>query len=160
MIPIQKFYGRLADLIDWCGVPSHYRQVTHQFIIFAFIGVINTALDFGLYYTLTRHTLLFADHIYVATTISFLTATTFSFFANRTWTFKLEGGATVPEALKFYATTGFGLIINLGLLAILIKVFFFHDLVAKVFTTIVVILWNFTLKKFWVFSKASSKIHF
>jgi putative flippase GtrA len=130
------------------------RDSVHQFIKFALIGFVNTFVDFGIYYLLTRHTSFFyytKPTKYLANCISFLTATTMSFFANRAWTFGRRDRATLNEASRFYATTLSGLLINNGILFLLNHYFFVNDLVSKVFSTIFSTVWNFTFKKLWVF---------
>ena len=82
----------------------------------------NTVIDFGIYYLLTRHTQLFDYRTpwkYAANSISFLTATTFSFWMNRTWTFRRGGRPTLAESLRFYATTLGGLLVNNSVLFVL-----------------------------------------
>ncbi len=134
-----------------------------QFINFAFIGVINTFIDFGIYTLLTRYTTFFHYseessafpwRIILASILSFLVATTFSFFSNRTWTFKQKEKPTLGEAAKFYSTTSSGIVISSGLLYVLVHAFGMFDLYAKIFSTIVTIFWNFILKRFWVFTPA------
>lgn len=131
----------------------------HQFVKFAILGVLNTIIDFSVYYILTRHTAYF--HVdtamkYVANILSFLVATTFSFFTNRTWTFEQTHKPTLGEAARFYSTTSTGIVLNSLLLLLLIKVFGIYDLVAKIFSTFVTIFWNFILKRFWVFAPGTS----
>ncbi|MBX4198389.1 GtrA family protein [Candidatus Parcubacteria bacterium] len=142
-------------LISFVTTSERTKESLHQFIKFAIIGVFNTFVDFAIYYTLTRHTAFFdvaTSMKYVANAISFIIATTFSFFANRWWTFERKDKATIGEAARFYSTTLSGLVLNIILLAVLIRVFSIHDLIAKVFATIVTVFWNFLFKKFWVFN--------
>jgi putative flippase GtrA len=130
------------------------RQTGHEFVKFAILGVFNTMIDFGIYTLLTRHTAFFDYHKptkYLANAISFLIATTFSFYANRTWTFGRTDKPSMGEAARFYTTTLSGLLINSGVLFIGNQIFSINDLLAKVFSTIFSTIWNFTFKKFWVF---------
>lgn len=135
-------------------------EAGRQFLTFAVIGVMNTIIDFGIYYFLTRHTALFNYHTpwkYVANSISFLTATTFSFWVNRSWTFRRSGWPTLAETLRFYATTLGGLIVNNFVLFILSAFVGINDLVAKVFSTIFSTVWNFSFKRLWVFTPVTEK---
>ncbi len=128
---------------------------------FAVIGVINTAIDFSIYILLTRHTRFFdyrTDWRYAANTISFLTATTFSFFVNRAWTFRRTAAPSWGEALRFYATTLSGLVINNGVLFLFSQIGGINDIVSKIFSTVFSMVWNFTFKKFWVFSEKTKTI--
>jgi putative flippase GtrA len=155
-MPILKYIDELTvKLIALVVTSERTRESLHQFVKFALIGVVNTAVDFGIYYMLTRYTTFFdvaTPMRYLANIISFLVATTFSFFANRLWTFGRKDKATVGEAARFYATTLSGLGLSTLLLFVLVSLIGIHDLVAKIFTTIVTIFWNFLLKKFYVFT--------
>lgn len=128
---------------------SHQRAI-HQFVKFGVIGVVNTFIDFAIYYLLTRFTGL-RESIYIANVISFTIAVTFSYFANRTWTFSMAKKAGMGEAVKFYSTAITGFLINISILFIGVHVFGFFDLFAKLIATIIVIMWNFFVNKFWVF---------
>jgi putative flippase GtrA len=152
---IKKFDEVVLGFIAVVVKTPQKQEALHQFVKFALIGVVNTAIDFGIYYMLTRHTALFdvsTWHKYIANIISFCIATTFSFFANRVWTFGRKDKATVGEAARFYSTTLSGLVLNSLLLLLLVRVLGIYDLIAKVFSTFVTIFWNFFLKRFWVFT--------
>ncbi|MDQ3076432.1 MAG: GtrA family protein [bacterium] len=146
-------------LISFVTKSPQKQNVLHQFFKFGAIGVINTALDFGIYFFLTRYTDFFdvmTYKKYIANIISFFTAATFSLFANRLWTFARVDRIGLSEALKFYSTNVTAIILNSALLLAFIKLFALHDLVAKLLATVVTIFTNFFLQKFWVF-KAQKK---
>ena len=149
----------IESTVNMFVTSKEWRVSLHQFIKFALIGVVNTFIDFGVYYTLTRHVAFFdvaTPRKYIANVISFLIATTFSFYSNRSWTFKRSDKASLNEAFRFYGTTTSGLVINEILLFGLINIFGMYDLVAKILATFVTIFWNFFLKKFWVFTPATA----
>lgn len=130
-------------------------ETGRQFLTFAVIGVGNTIIDFGIYYLLTRYTIFFNYHTpgrYVANSISFLIATTFSFWMNRSWTFRRKDRPTLSESLRFYATTVGGLFVNNFFLFFLGDFIGINDLVAKAFSTVFSTIWNFVFKKLWVFT--------
>lgn len=131
----------------------------HQFLRFACIGVANTLIDFLLYYLLTRSVPFFHYETgakYSANIISFFAGATFSFFANRLWTFKQASPVSMGELTRFYSTNISGVLLNSSILLVGIKLFGVHDLVGKAIATIGTVMWNFTLQKFWVF-KSSKK---
>lgn len=126
-----------------------------QFLTFAVIGVGNTIIDFSIYYMLTRHTAFFdyeTWHRYLANSISFTIATTFSFFMNRTWTFRQKGNPGMGEVARFYATTLSGLLLNNTILFVFSEYIGFGDIISKMFSTVFSTVWNFVFKKFWVFA--------
>ena len=149
---IDKLIGRIASMIFRS---EKNREMFRQFIKFSIIGVANTIIDFGIYTVMTRYIPFFdyrTSARYLANVVSFLTGTTFSFFANRTWTFEMDGRASIFEASRFYATTVSGLIVNSLILFLFAGLFGIHDLVSKVFSTIFSTIWNFSLKRLWVFA--------
>lgn len=123
---------------------------------FAFIGGINTALDFGILFLLTA---LGLDKL-VANFFSTSVAFVFSFFANRTFTFKSTGSAK-KQFLPFFAVTLTGLWV-LQPLVILAITQLLHAIdqslalfVAKLIATIVSLIWNYILYSRFVFKKKS-----
>lgn len=123
---------------------------------FAFIGGINTALDFGILFLLTA---LGLDKL-VANFFSTSVAFVFSFFANRTFTFKSTGSAK-KQFLPFLIVTLIGLWI-LQPLVILAITQLLHSLdkalalfIAKLIATVVSLIWNYILYSRFVFNKKS-----
>ncbi len=132
------------------------RRSGRQFIAFGIIGVTNTAIDLVLYTWLTRAVPMFDYRTagkYPANVIAFLVATTFSFYANRTWTFRRKGKPPAAEVGRFYATTLSGLTVNTGLLFIFSTFAGMNDLAAKVLSTVFSMVWNFAFTKMWVFAE-------
>lgn len=147
-------------LILWCiGLvfkTERQQKALHQFAKFAVIGVVNTLIDFAIYYILTRVVLIFGGNVYIANTIGFIAGATFSYFANRTWTFSVQNKAGVTEAAKFYGTAASGYAINMLVFYFSISFLGIFDLVAKVIATLVAIFWNFFVTKFFVFGSKKS----
>lgn len=135
---------------------NYQAKALGQFFRFSVIGLINTGLDFGLYYILTRGLIIsnfFSLNIYLANIISFVFATTFSFFANRRWTFSVSKKLSFPEVGRFYFATLSGLAINSFFLFLGTEILNLNDLIAKAAATVFYVLWNFILLRHWVFKK-------
>lgn len=124
---------------------------------FALVGGFNTALDFGILFGLT---VLGVDKIpanYVSTSVSFV----FSFFANKTFTFKAKSGNAKREFLSFIIVTLIGLWILQPLIITatsqLLETTFLDDtivlLIAKLIATVVSLVWNYILYSRVVFKK-------
>lgn len=114
---------------------------------FALVGGFNTALDFGILFGLTA---LGVDKIvanYVSTSISFI----FSFFANKTFTFKAKSGNAKREFISFVIVTLIGLWVLQPLIITavsrLLATTALNDttvlLIAKLLATIVSLIWNY-----------------
>ena len=116
---------------------------------FALVGGFNTALDFGILFFLTS---LGIDKL-VANFISTSVAFVFSFFANKTFTFKTTSGNARREFISFMVVTLFGLwilqplVIN-GVSALLSNAHLTNAtilLIAKLVATAVSLIWNYFL---------------
>lgn len=124
---------------------------------FALVGGFNTALDFGILFGLTA---LGVDKIvanYVSTSVSFI----FSFFANKTFTFKAQSGNARREFISFIIVTLFGLwvlqpIVITAVTQLLATTALDNTailLIAKLLATIVSLIWNYVLYSRVVFKK-------
>ncbi|MNQ19045.1 GtrA-like protein [compost metagenome] len=124
---------------------------------FALVGGFNTALDFGILFGLTA---LGVDKIpanYVSTSVSFV----FSFFANKTFTFKAKSGNAKREFLSFIIVTLTGLWVLQPLVITaasqLLETTTLDDtitlLIAKLIATVVSLIWNYILYSRVVFKK-------
>lgn len=124
---------------------------------FALVGGFNTALDFGILFGLTA---LGVDKIvanYISTSTSFI----FSFFANKTFTFKAKNGNARREFISFILVTLFGLWVLQPLIIAavtqLLTTTALDDttalLMAKLLATIVSLIWNYILYSRVVFKK-------
>ncbi|MNH58429.1 GtrA-like protein [compost metagenome] len=124
---------------------------------FALVGGFNTALDFGILFGLTA---LGIDKIaanYASTSISFI----FSFFANKTFTFKAKSGNAKREFTSFIIVTLIGLWVLqplvIALVTQLLTTTNLNDtttlLIAKLLATIVSLVWNYILYSRVVFKK-------
>lgn len=126
-------------------------------IRFIIVGGVNTALDFGILFFLT---FLGLDKI-VANYFSTGIALIFSFFANKSFTFKHKEGDAKKQFILFLVITLFGLwviqpIIIWGsttLLASYIPNETINLFVAKLIATVTSLIWNYVLYSRIVFKK-------
>lgn len=117
-----------------------------QLLRFNLVGVLNTAVDFGLFFILERLGMPYL----LAQTCSYGCGIANSYLCNKYWTFGLSGSRG-RELLRF-------VVVNLGVLATsVILIYLFHSLLhlslaaAKVAATIITMLANFTASRMWVF---------
>jgi hypothetical protein len=129
-----------------------------QLIRFGLIGVINTALDFGLLFILKSVGLMATTANIFSTSIAFV----FSFFANKKYTFRSSGTNIVREMILFVAVTLFGLwVLQTGViwlvlphLSKLLRSSEMGLLVTKLIATAVSMTWNYILYDKLVFKKS------
>lgn len=129
-----------------------------QLIRFGLIGVINTALDFGLLFILKSVGLMATTANIFSTSIAFV----FSFFANKKYTFRSSATNVVREMILFVAVTLFGLwVLQTGViwlvlphLSKLLRSSEMGLLVTKLIATAVSMTWNYILYDKLVFKKS------
>ncbi|MDO8664634.1 MAG: GtrA family protein [Candidatus Liptonbacteria bacterium] len=141
---------------------SRFVPVLYQFAKFACIGVLNTTVDLGIFNleTFLYGSLPVALVFSVFKAISFLAATTNSFFWNKYWTFGTNARPQAGEVVKFYAIAIIGGFLNVGVAtAVRTANFSFVsantlvNFVAPICGILVVFLWNFIGYKYVVFKK-------
>jgi len=123
-----------------------------EFIKFCLVGLTNLAVDFFVYWLLTR---FFNWYYLLAAVASFLVAVSWSFFLNKRWTFRHRGGNLSRLYVKFFLANAVSIIFNLGLLYILVDFFNLHDLLAKLSASAIVAGFNFSLNRFWTFRRGT-----
>ena len=120
---------------------------------YALVGGFNTALDFGILFGLTALGMNELLANFISTTIAFC----FSFFANRTFTFKANGDAR-REFIAFTLVTLFGIwVLQPIVIATVTHILNMHSsaslLIAKLLATGVSLVWNYLLYSRVVFKK-------
>jgi putative flippase GtrA len=120
-----------------------------QKLRFIAVGVINTTLDFGILFSLKALGLPAIPANILSTSAAFC----FSFFANKKYTFKTQSSNVKRELLLFVIVTLFGLWVLQSLVIQLVTVTLAGSVlppdavlfIAKLFATVVSLVWNYTL---------------
>jgi len=128
-----------------------------QKLRFAIVGGANTALDFVLLFALTALGLDKIPANYVSTSVALV----FSFFVNKSFTFRSKDGNARKQFVLFLVITLFGLWVLQPLVILGIDQLFVGSawsetvvlFVAKLLATIVSLVWNYLLYSKLVFKK-------
>jgi len=145
---------------------SKILPVLYQFAKFGAVGVLNSFIDFGILNLLIflfsiRSGLWFS----IFKAISFLCATTNSYFWNKYWTFESSNKPKVSEAAKFYTIAIIGGFLNVSVASLIfsgihrpeyIPVNLWAN-VAALGGILSAFIWNFLGYKFVVFKKEESQ---
>lgn len=98
-------------------------KVIYQFAKFAAVGALNTFIDFGVLNLEIIFSGIAGGAMYsVFKGVSFLAATTNSFFWNKYWTFSSRTSANTKETSKFYIVAVVGWVINVSLASFVVNV--------------------------------------
>lgn len=139
-------------------------QTLVQLFKFGAVGIVNTVVDFGLFWILTEWVftgtiggnafLDFLGRYYytVSQTISYLLAVLCSYFLNKYWTFAAGRQSTGTTMVKMYVLSGINFLLLQGMLWFWIDVAgIAWDMLAKLLATVPITVLNFLGSKFWVF---------
>lgn len=121
-----------------------------QIFKFGLVGVLNTAIDFGL---LNLLVLVFGWPVIWANTLSFSAAVTNSFFMNKYWTFDEREGRLHMQFWGFLIVALVGLGISDLMIYWLSDLIGLHYNLAKLASVLVVFIWNFWASKYLIFKK-------
>ncbi|MGD0613127.1 MAG: GtrA family protein [Anaerolineales bacterium] len=122
-----------------------------QAVKFGMVGVLNTVVDLGTYFVLTRW-LGMAGLPVAAKSISYGVGILNSFFWNKTWTFR-SNASTWKTLIPFILVSLAGLAMNTGGMQLGLYVLHLPELVALALATVFTLAWNFVFSKFVIFRK-------
>ena len=144
-----------------------------KFVKFGLIGVLNTLVDFAVFYVMDRWViregptlvLLGAAVVtgpYLSNAIAYVVANVHSFVWNKLWTFEKRDRVTRGEAARYLLTSAGYVLISTVSLAVCIRILSlpvlaplvpegYTNLLAKLPTACVTIFYNYLMNKFWVF---------
>ncbi|MHA6483238.1 GtrA family protein [Paenibacillus sp. strain BS8-2] len=129
-----------------------------QLVIFGAVGVLNTAIDFGVFGLLTW----LSVHYAAAQALSYLAGMLNSYLLNNAITFRSKSGekarsfsSVLHRQLRFLIWNGAMLALSVGLMSASIRLLDWSEWMAKAVVTIVILGLNFYGSKKWVFTSAS-----
>lgn len=144
-----------------------------KFLKFGLIGVLNTLVDFVVFYVMDRWLIREGPTLvllgmsivagpYISNFFAYVVANLNSFFWNKFWTFQKKDRVTGGEAGRYLVTSAGYLLISTVSLAVFIRIFSLPlfggvipeswiNLLAKLPTACVTIFYNYLMNKFWVF---------
>jgi putative flippase GtrA len=133
----------------------NYRE-SRRFIRFAMIGVVGTAVDFGLLIVFKE---LVGLPTLLANTLSYGAGIVNNFVLNRIWTYPdSHSRNALLQLVQFGLVSVTGLLLNNLIvywldqpLGNLVGAADYGYLIAKVFATGLVMVWNFVVNRFWTF---------
>lgn len=129
-----------------------YKEI-FNYIIF---GGLSTAVSFVSYYVFAR--IFHIDEV-ISSGLSWFCAVLFSYITNKIWVFESKTEtkkAFLKEMIMFFSARVIsGILCDIGIFALMVKVFQINDIVTKVSTQIIIIVMNYVFSKLIVFRKAS-----
>jgi putative flippase GtrA len=138
----------LQSILDRLSVAWHERAIALKAVSFAFVGVINTLIDFSVFWTTANY---LQWPLVPANVLAWLVAVSFSYVLNSFITFGPESGRTLRwrDYLTFAASGIAGMVSSTATLYALS--FVLPVLAAKLLSILVSFVVNFSLSHFVVF---------
>ncbi|MGE0114219.1 MAG: GtrA family protein [Steroidobacteraceae bacterium] len=125
------------------------RSALAHFVRFAAVGVCGTAAHYSVLWSLVEFGTV---HVLVATSIGFAVGALVNYVLNRRFTF--DSDATHVDALpKFLAVAFLGAIINGLIVKLFTQSLGVYYLIAQLFATGTVLVWNFAVNYLWTFRR-------
>ena len=142
-----SFYGRARK---WVLAGWRNRAVTFKAVVYALVGVVNAAVDYGVF--LTAHAVLGLPLV-AANTLSWMVAVSNSYMLNSTITFAAESGRKLRWSayFTFVASGILGWIANTAALLVGVEVLVLPVWLAKLLAVMASFIVNFSLSQFVVF---------
>lgn len=141
--------AQISSAIKRAASRPYLTKTVVQIAKFMTVGVLNTLIDAGTYFILTRSLGLMSLPV-LAKSIAYVVGMINSFFWNRNWTFKSQT-STWRAAFLFTLTHIVALGINAGVMALSINVLYLPEIIGIGLATISSFVWNFALNKLLVF---------
>ena len=129
-----------------------YRLLVTQAARFLSVGVLNTLVDWGVYFLLTRLIGFFASQPGLAKGISYGAGILNSYLFNRAWTFRSQASARATLA-PFVLANLAGLALNVGVMQACRAWLHLPELLSLALATGATLAWNFTISKFLIFKR-------
>ena len=142
---MKKLFAKFWNLVVWCWNNAVLRYI--------FLGGCATLVNLGTYYVLRMTTNL---NLNVANVISIATAIVFAYFTNSKFVFESEATtlqAKFKEFVKFVSARLSTMGVEVGGVWLMADVLKMNDYFAKFLIQFIVLVLNYFLSKFFVFSK-------
>ncbi len=128
-------------------------QQIRELALYGVCGALSTILDIGLFWFFANIVNL---HYLIANAIAWIIAIIFSFVVNKYYVFESKSfkkDVWVKEALEFFGARGLACGIDMGGMYFLVSILDIDKNYSKLIVTLVVIIINYVLSKFWIFKK-------
>lgn len=111
---------------------------------FCFVGGLSFLVDYSLLFALTEY---FGVYYLYSSAISFGVSVIFNYFLCVKYVFKGAGRQTTRQAVIFFVTGAMGLGLNQICMWFFVAIANFHYMLAKIFATAIVTVWNYFTKR-------------
>ena len=115
-----------------------------EILRFCLVGGVSFLLDYSLLFALTDW---FGLYYLYSSAISFSVSVVFNYWLCVAYVFKGAGKQTARQAIIFFVTGAMGLVLNQFCMWFFVAVVNLHYMLAKIFATAIVTVWNYFTKR-------------
>ena len=140
---------RVKALLKKLGIVdcATFGAFVKQFVKFGIVGLSNTLISLGVYYSLVMIGLYYIAAHAIAFALSVLNA----YYWSSKFVFKQSKGNRKWRLAKVYTVYGFTFLLSVGLLYTLVEILGVSELIAPLINLCITVPLNFLLNKFWAF---------
>lgn len=132
------------------------KKIVRQFCRFSVVGVVAFLIDYGLLFVFTD---MLYMHYLLSSMLSFSVATTFNYVYSTKYVFECkEEQNKAGQFTVFLLLSACGLLLNSMLMKTLVENMEIHYMYAKLFSAVVVSIWNFASRKIFLEEKLLEKL--
>lgn len=132
------------------------KKILKQFCRFSVVGVAAFLIDYGLLFVFTETLQM---HYLMSSMLSFSVATTFNYVYSTKYVFECDVQQNkAGQFTVFLLLSACGLLLNSMLMRTLVEHMEMHYMFAKLFSAVVVSIWNFVSRKIFLEEKMLEKI--
>lgn len=121
-----------------------------QIILYVIFGMLTTLVNIVVYFLFAR---LISINVVFSNVLAWFFSVLFAYVTNRKWVFQSQKKQVLQECINFYVgRIGTGLL-DTCLMFVFAELLEFDDLLVKICVNILVIILNYVISKFWIFTK-------
>lgn len=124
------------------------KQTTIQFFLYLVVGALATVVEWGAFYLFD---VIFGIHYTFSTTLAFAVSTFSNWGFGKLILFRQKSQNVAGEIFKIYLISIIGLLMNIAIMFVAIEKIGISDMLSKIIATGIVFVWNFLIRKFWIY---------
>ena len=137
------------------GLYKKYKEIINYIIVGGMTTVVSLVVYYG--FVLTFLNPQDALQLQIANILSWIAAVTFAYFTNRKFVFESTNKNILKEAFSFYISRVLTLVLDMAFMFLLVTLMDMNDKIAKLVVQVLVMISNYILSKYLVFTNKKVK---
>ena len=133
------------------GLYKKYKEIINYIIVGGMTTVVSLVIYYGCVLTFLNPQ--DALQLQIANILSWIAAVTFAYFTNRKFVFESTNKNILKEAFSFYISRVLTLVLDMAFMFLLVTLMDMNDKIAKLVVQVLVMISNYILSKYLVFTK-------